>query len=78
MLCIHEKDRTSYSKTYLEAIFMRMKEDRMMNGQLKPVYNVQITVDVNTKINLTQIFKVKKHPEPSDSFHPNVGTFWRC
>ncbi|MBM6855998.1 IS1182 family transposase, partial [Mediterraneibacter glycyrrhizinilyticus] len=33
------KDRNSYSKTDLEATFMRMKEDHMMNGQLKPAYN---------------------------------------
>ena len=30
------KDRNSYSKTDLEATFMRMKEDHMLNGQLKP------------------------------------------
>lgn len=34
------KDRNSYSKTDLEATFMRMKEDHMLNGQLKPAYNV--------------------------------------
>ena len=39
------KDRNSYSKTDLEAIFMRMKEDHMMNGQLKAAYNVQIAVE---------------------------------
>ncbi len=39
------KDRNSYSKTDLEATFMRMKEDHMMNGQLKPAYNVQIAVE---------------------------------
>lgn len=39
------KDRNSYSKTDLEATFMRMKDDHMMNGQLKPAYNVQIAVE---------------------------------
>ena len=39
------KDRNSYSKTDLEATFMRMKEDHMLNGQLKPAYNVQIAVE---------------------------------
>ena len=34
--------RNSYSKTDEDATFMRMKEDRMGNGQLKPGYNVQI------------------------------------
>lgn len=35
-------NRNSYSKTDPSATFMRMKEDHMMNGQLKPAYNVQI------------------------------------
>lgn len=39
------KDRNSYSKTDLEATFMRMKDDHMLNGQLKPAYNVQIAVE---------------------------------
>ena len=38
-------DRNSYSKTDLDATFMRMKEDHMRNGQLKPAYNVQIAVN---------------------------------
>ena len=39
------KDRNSYSKTDIEATFMRMKEDHMLNGQLKAAYNVQIAVE---------------------------------
>ena len=39
------KDRNSYSKTDLEATFMRMKEDHMLNGQLKPAYNVQVAIE---------------------------------
>ena len=39
------KERNSYSKTDLEATFMRMKDDHMMNGQLKAAYNVQIAVE---------------------------------
>ena len=38
-------DRNSYSKTDPDATFMRMKEDHMRNGQLKPGYNVQIGVN---------------------------------
>jgi hypothetical protein len=34
--------RNSFSKTDPDATFMRMKEDHMRNGQLKPGYNVQI------------------------------------
>ncbi|AJA46356.1 transposase [Clostridium pasteurianum DSM 525 = ATCC 6013] len=37
--------RNSYSKTDKDATFMRMKEDAMKNGQLKPAYNVQHGVD---------------------------------
>lgn len=35
-------DRNSYSKTDHDATFMRIKEDPMKNGQLKPAYNLQI------------------------------------
>ena len=35
----------SYSKTDVDATFMRMKEDAMKNGQLKPAYNLQHGVD---------------------------------
>ncbi len=35
-------DRNSYSKTDHDATFMRMKEDHMKNGQLKPGYNVNV------------------------------------
>ena len=37
--------RNSYSKTDPDATFMRMKDDHMRNGQLKPAYNVQIAVN---------------------------------
>ena len=37
--------RNSYSKTDHDATFMRMKEDAMGNGQLKPAYNLQHGVD---------------------------------
>lgn len=38
-------DRNSYSKTDHDATFMRMKDDYMMNGQLKPAYNVQLATE---------------------------------
>ena len=38
-------NRKSYSKTDLEATFMRMKDDHMGNGQFKPGYNLQIGVE---------------------------------
>ena len=37
--------RNSYCKTDNDATFMRMKEDHMRNGQLKPAYNVQVGTD---------------------------------
>ena len=39
------ENRNSYSKTDEEATFMRMKEDAMLNGQLKPGYNIQISTE---------------------------------
>ena len=38
-------ERNSYSKTDKDATFMRMKEDAMGNGQLKPAFNLQHGVD---------------------------------
>ena len=45
MLSTMGEGRSSYSKTDPDATFMRMKEDHMRNGQLKPGYNVQIAVN---------------------------------
>ena len=44
-LKIMGETRNSYSKTDPDATFMRMKDDHMQNGQLKPAYNVQIAVN---------------------------------
>src|SRR4030042_4765113 len=38
-------ERKNYSKTDPDATFMRMKEDYMKNGQLKPGYNLQISTN---------------------------------
>ena len=37
--------RNSYSKTDVDATFMRTKDDHMKNGQLKPCYNIQLGVE---------------------------------
>lgn len=37
--------RNSYSKTDEDATFMRLKDDHMQNGQLKPAYNTQISTE---------------------------------
>jgi len=52
--------RNSYSKTDRDATFMRMKEDHMKNGQLKPGYNVQIA----TEGQYTLAYDV--YPNPTD------------
>ena len=38
-------ERNSYSKTDPDATFMRMKDDHMGNGQLKPAFNAQISTE---------------------------------
>ena len=53
--------RKSYSKTDNDATFMRMKEDYMKNGQLKPGYNVQIMVESE------YIVGVGLFPNPTDT-----------
>lgn len=70
---LHEmRGRNSFAKTDKDATFMRMKEDAMKNGQLKPAYNVQYgsnsefilwasvgpqTTDTNTLIPFLQDFE---------------------
>lgn len=54
-------ERNSYSKTDPDATFMRMKEDHMQNGQLKPGYNVQIAVHSE------YIMGVGIFPNPNDT-----------
>jgi len=43
--------RNSYSKTDPAATFMRMKDDHMQNGQLKPAYNMQISTSSQYIVN---------------------------
>lgn len=74
-------DRKSFSKTDKDATFMRMKEDHMKNGQLKPGYNVQVGCENQFITGYTL------HQKPGDStllpphldslkndfgFHPNT------
>lgn len=53
--------RNSYSKTDNGATFMRMKEDYMRNGQLKPGYNAQISTSNQFVVNYSL------HPNPTDT-----------
>ena len=54
-------ERNSYSKTDPDATFMRMKEDHMKNGQLKPAYNPQISTENQF------ITHVSIHQKPGDT-----------
>ena len=75
-------DRNSYSKTDIEATFMRMKDDHMMNGQLKPAYNVQIAVEnyfiihsyiSNDRTDYNTLIPVlEKHKKVFDHYPQNV------
>lgn len=53
--------RNSYSKTDPGGTFMRMKEDYMKNGQLKPGYNVQISTNNQFVVNYSL------HHNPTDT-----------
>jgi len=52
-------ERRSYSKTDTDATFMRMKEDHMKNGQLKPGYNVQM----GTENQFVTGYSIHQHPD---------------
>lgn len=54
-------ERNSLSKTDTDATFMRMKEDHMRNGQLKPGYNLQISTHKQFVVDYTL------HQKPTDT-----------
>lgn len=62
-------ERNSYSTTDHDATFMRMKEDHMKNGQLKPAYNVQLGIGAEYIVGLGV------YPNPTDTrtLKPFVG-----
>ncbi|MFH1676833.1 MAG: IS1182 family transposase [bacterium] len=60
--------RNSYSKTDPDATFMRMKEDHMRNGQLKPGYNVQ----VGTENRFIVGFSVHQKPTDTTTMIPHL------
>lgn len=53
--------RNSYSKTDLDATFMRMKDDYMGNGQLKAAYNLQIATENQ------YVLAYEVYPNPTDT-----------
>jgi len=64
-------NRNSYSKTDPDATFMRMKEDHMGNGQLKPAYNTQISTENQFVTN----FGVFQNPGDTSTFTHYLDSF---
>lgn len=64
-------ERNSYSKTDTDATFMRMKEDHMKNGQLKPAYNIQISTDNQIITN----FSMHQRPGDTATLKPHLDQF---
>jgi transposase len=63
--------RNSYSKTDQDATFMRMKEDHMKNGQLKPGYNLQIS----TKQQFILHYSLHQKPTDTTTLIPHLQSF---
>lgn len=65
--------RNSMSKTDPDATFMRMKEDHMLNGQLKPGYNVQIS----TQDQFILCYSVHQQTNDYHTLEPHLQCFER-
>lgn len=63
--------RGSYSKTDPDATFMRMKDDHMQNGQLKPGYNVQVSSESQFVIHYT----LHQTTNDLNTLKPHLTTF---
>ncbi|MGX7162954.1 IS1182 family transposase, partial [Enterococcus songbeiensis] len=66
--------RNSYSRTDLDATFMRMKDDPMKNGQLKAGYNLQIATN-NQYILGYDLFS---NPTDTRTLRPFLTTLKEC
>jgi transposase len=64
-------DRNSYSKTDPDATFMRMKEDHMKNGQLKPAYNVQLSTENNFITN----YSIHQRPGDTATYKEHMESY---
>jgi len=64
-------NRNSFSKTVHDATFMRTKEDHMMNGQLKPCYNPQIS----TENQFITHFSIHQTPGDTTTFTSHLTSF---
>jgi transposase len=67
------KGRNSYSKTDPDATFMRMKEDHMRNGQLKPGYNLQIS----TNNQFIASYSIHQNPTDTLTLIPHLDSHLR-
>jgi transposase len=65
------KGRNSYSKTDNDATFMRMKDDHMGNGQLKPAYNLQISTSNQFILN----YSLHANPTDTKTLEPHLYSF---
>lgn len=71
-------NRNSFSKTDPDATFMRLKEDHMLNGQLKPAYNWQIStsdqliVNYSLHQNPTDTLTLKPHLKQYEDLYGNM------
>jgi transposase len=65
--------RNSMSKTDADATFMRMKEDHMQNGQLKPGYNVQLS----TNDQYILCYSVHQHTNDFNALPEHLDRFQR-
>jgi len=61
-------ERNSYSKTDEDATFMRMKDDYMKNGQLKPGYNLQFSTQNQFIVNYSNHY----NPTDTKTFIPHL------
>lgn len=66
--------RNSYSKTDPDATFMRMKEDHMKNGQLKPAYNVQ----ASTNNQFVVAYTLHQNTTDTNTFIEHVEEYKKC
>jgi transposase len=63
--------RNSFSKTDEGSTFMRMKEDHMKNGQLKPGYNLQLSTSKQFVVN----YSVHQNPGDTITLKPHLETY---
>jgi len=66
-------NRNSYSKTDPGATFMRMKEDQIRNGQLKPGYNLQVSSHNQYIVN----YSLHQHPTDTTTLKKHLDSFYK-